>query len=83
MDTTNLSVAEWILESIEKEWEKPKCIRSQFKLYVWFDPKQGDFLYDDTFFGFKIFQILIHQQKLTFDRFSVHQGEEMIRYKLR
>jgi hypothetical protein len=82
MTSTDLSVAEWILESIKKEYEKPKCIRSEYKLYVWFDPKRGDFIYDDVFFGFKIFKKIIYEQKLIFDRISIHQGEQMIRYKL-
>lgn len=55
---------------------------SPYKDSVWFQPKSGSFLYDDTFRSYEIVQPLIKSGVLIFKGIENHQTEKMLRYVL-
>lgn len=75
-----LAVQNYIISSIRKEKQSRKP-RSWY-LYVWFDPRVGEFLYADQYFEYYTIAPLIDQGVLQFNKIGLHQGTKMLQYKL-
>ena len=75
-----LAVQNYIISSIRKEKQSRKP-RSWY-LYVWFDPRVGEFLYADQYFEYSTIIHLIELGVLQFNKIDLHQGIKMLQYKL-
>jgi hypothetical protein len=71
-----------IIENISNEFQMDKSIRREFRLFVWFSPREGQFIFDDMFFDPEEIQYLINKKILVFKGFGYHQGEKMVKYVL-
>lgn len=75
-----LAVQNYIISSIQNE---KKSIKPRpWYLYVWFDPREGEFLYADQYFEYYAIAPLINQGVLQFNKIDLHQGTKMLQYKL-
>jgi hypothetical protein len=73
-----------LVNSIKNELSlKSKIYKtSPYRDSVWFQPKSGRFLFDDTFRKYEIIEPLIESGEFVFKGIENHQGEKMLRYVL-
>jgi hypothetical protein len=73
-----------ILNSIKQEYLDQKNGYSPQKMseYVWFYPHKGFFMYNDFAIEYDVIYPLIANGILIFNNFELHQGINMLSYKI-
>lgn len=73
-----------ILDSIKKEYQDQKNGYSPqlMNMYVWFYPEKGIFMYNDFPCEYEVIYPMITSGVLIFRKLELHQGIEMLSYKV-
>lgn len=75
---------QYIIETMQDELNKTSIAMSpsSYRHSVWFDPKQGLFIFNDYCVKYEVIYPLIEDGTLIYKAFELHQGEKMLRYVL-